>query len=96
VIVACSALVGVAVGTTGVIGFVGLLIPHAVRRIWGSDDRLVIPASAVLGGALLCAFDGAARLGFAVVGSEVPVGAACALMGAPLFAVLLWGSRDRT
>lgn len=96
VVAACSALVGVAVGTTGVIGFVGLLIPHAVRRVLGSDDRVVLPASALLGGALLCAFDGVARVGFVVVGSEVPVGAACALIGAPLFAVLLWGSRDRT
>lgn len=90
VVVACSVLVGVAVGTTGVIGFVGLLIPHAVRRLFSADERIVVPASALVGGGLLCVFDGLARMGFAVVGSEIPVGAACALVGAPLFAVLLW------
>ncbi len=93
VIASCSALVGVAVGTTGVIGFVGLLVPHAVRRLFTVDERGVIPLSALLGGALLCAFDGLARWGFAWVGSEIPVGAACALTGAPLFALLLWRSR---
>lgn len=93
VVGACSALVGVAVGTTGVIGFVGLLIPHGVRRLFTVDERGVIPLSALLGGGLLCVFDGLARWGFAVVGSEIPVGAACALTGAPLFALLLWRSR---
>ncbi len=90
VVGACSALVGVAVGTTGVIGFVGLLVPHAARRLFSSDERTLLPVSALLGGGLLCVFDGLARLGFAVLGSEIPVGAACALVGAPLFAVLLW------
>jgi iron complex transport system permease protein len=93
VICAASALVGVAVGTSGVIGFVGLLVPHAVRRLFTVDERALIPLSALLGGALLCAFDGVARLGFGMFGSEIPVGAACALLGAPAFAVLLWRSR---
>ena len=93
VVAACSALVGVAVGTTGVIGFVGLLVPHAVRRVFVSDERVVVPVSALVGGGVLCVFDGVARLGFTIVGSEVPVGAACALVGAPLFALLLWRTR---
>ncbi|MDP2340975.1 MAG: iron ABC transporter permease [Deltaproteobacteria bacterium] len=93
VVCAASALVGVAVGTSGVIGFVGLLVPHAVRRVFTVDERGVIPLSALLGGGLLCAFDGVARLGFGIFGSEIPVGAACALLGAPAFAVLLWRSR---
>ena len=93
VVVAASALVGVAVGTSGVIGFVGLLVPHAVRLLFSVDERAVLPLSALLGGGLLCAFDGVARLGFGLFGSEVPVGACCALLGAPAFALLLWRKR---
>lgn len=86
---AASILVGVAVASTGVIGFVGLLVPHAVRRLAGSDDRVVIPLSALCGAGTLAALDGVARAAFVVVGSELPVGAMCALLGAPLLAVLL-------
>ena len=68
-------------------------MPHAVRRVFGSDDRRVVLLSALCGGALLCATDGVARVGFAFVGSEIPVGAACALVGAPLFALLVWRTR---
>ncbi len=93
VVVAASALVGVAVGTSGVIGFVGLLVPHAVRRLFSVDERAVLPLSALIGGGLLSAFDGVARLGFGLLGSEIPVGAACALLGAPAFAFLLWRAR---
>jgi iron complex transport system permease protein len=90
VVVAASIVVGAAVASTGVIGFVGLLVPHAVRRLGaGGDDRLVLPLSALTGGGLLAALDGLARAAFALVGSELPVGALCALMGAPALAVLL-------
>ena len=89
VVAATTLLVGVAVSTTGVIGFVGLLVPHAVRRVFVDDDRAVIPLSALCGGALLCGLDGVARAAFALVGSELAVGALCALLGAPAFAILL-------
>ncbi len=89
VVLVCSGLVGVAVATTGVIGFVGLLVPHAVRRVTGDDDRHVVPLSAFVGAGVLAALDGVARAVFAVVGSELPVGAVCALLGAPLLALLL-------
>jgi iron complex transport system permease protein len=90
VVAACTLLVGVAVATTGVVGFVGLLVPHALRRLVDADERALIPASALIGGALLCAVDAAARGAFSVLGSEPPVGALCALLGAPGFAWLLW------
>lgn len=90
VVATASVLVGAAVASTGVIGFVGLLVPHAVRRLGaGGDDRLVLPASAFVGGGLLAGLDGLARAAFVVVGSELPVGALCALFGAPLLALLL-------
>lgn len=86
---AASLLVGVAVASTGVIGFVGLLVPHAVRRVVSADDRVVVPLSALVGAGTLAALDGVARAAFVVVGSELPVGAVCALLGAPVLALLL-------
>ncbi|HEY1099189.1 MAG TPA: iron chelate uptake ABC transporter family permease subunit [Myxococcota bacterium] len=94
VVLAASALVGVAVATTGVIGFVGLLVPHAVRRLFSDDDRAVLPLSALVGGGLLAVLDAVARGVFAVVGSELPTGAVCALLGAPLLALLLVRERQ--
>jgi iron complex transport system permease protein len=91
VVAAASVVVGAAVASTGVIGFVGLLVPHAVRRLGaGGDDRVTLPASALVGGGLLAGLDGVARGAFVVVGSELPVGALCALLGAPLLGLLLW------
>jgi len=90
VIAACTLLVGVAVATSGVVGFVGLLVPHVLRRLSVADERALIATSALLGGATLCAVDAAARGAFVVLGSEPPVGALCALLGAPGFAWLLW------
>jgi iron complex transport system permease protein len=87
---AASLLVGVAVSTSGVVGFVGLVAPHGVRLVCGRDERLVVPASALAGALMLVIFDGLARLSFSIVGSELPTGALCAVFGAPLFAVGLW------
>jgi iron complex transport system permease protein len=90
VLAACTVLVGVAVATTGVIGFVGLLVPHALRRLVSDDERALVPVAALGGGALLCAVDAVGRGAFVVVGGELPAGALCALVGAPGFAWLLW------
>jgi iron complex transport system permease protein len=84
----CAALTAVAVVSAGTIGFVGLITPHAVRLIFRtSDHRIVTPASALLGGTLLATADLAAR----TVASprQLPVGAIMALIGAPMFIVLL-------
>lgn len=71
----------------GPIGFVGLLAPHAVRRLVGPDMRLVMPGSFLFGGALLAACDAAGR--WAAAPLEIPVGALTAVLGGPLFLWLL-------
>jgi iron complex transport system permease protein len=88
--VAASLLVGVAVATTGIIGFVGLIVPHAVRLRFGVDERLLLPASALFGAATLALFDATARASFIVFETELPVGALTAVVGAPVFGVTLW------
>lgn len=89
----CIMLVAVAVGTgvaaAGVIGFVGLVVPHALRLIVGSEHRLLLPASALLGGALLVLADVAARV--AAAPAELPIGIITAMIGAPVFLWLLLG-----
>ena len=69
------------------IGFVGLIVPHAVRRLSGFDHRVVLPASFLLGGAFLVACDAAARI--VVAPSEMPVGILTALIGGPVFIHIL-------
>jgi len=78
-----SLLTAVAVSISGVIGFVGLVVPHINRLILGPNHRTLIPASALLGGGILILSDTLART---VAGStEIPVGVVTALLGAPFF-----------
>jgi iron complex transport system permease protein len=86
---AASAAVGAAVALTGLVGFVGLVVPHAVRIVTGPDHRVVLPASALGGAAFLILCDALARILFRGLGAEPPVGAVTALLGAPLFVLLL-------
>ncbi|NNM72876.1 FecCD family ABC transporter permease [Enterovirga aerilata] len=79
--------VGAAVATAGPVGFVGLVVPHAVRIVAGPDHRVLLPASALLGAALLVAADMVARV--AVAPAELPIGIVTALIGAPYFLWLL-------
>lgn len=82
-----SLLVGVLVSVSGIIGFVGLLIPHICRMIFGVDNRIVIPASFFVGASYLTIADDIARL--VIAPAEIPVGAITALFGAPIFIYLL-------
>lgn len=77
----------IAVSTSGIIGFVGLIMPHISRRIFGSDHRISIPASAILGGTFLVACDTVARTAFTP--AEMPIGTITALIGAPIFIYIL-------
>jgi iron complex transport system permease protein len=86
---AASAAVGIAVAFTGLVGFVGLVVPHAVRLVVGPDHRVVLPASALAGAAFLVLADALARVLFRGLGAEPPVGAITAMIGAPLFVLLL-------
>lgn len=92
----CSALlVATAVSLCGVIGFVGLIVPHLVRLALGADHRLLVPGSALGGAAFLVVADLGARLFFRAANTEPPVGMVTALVGAPLFLHLLL-TRTRT
>jgi iron complex transport system permease protein len=82
-----SVLVGASVAACGAIGFVGLVIPHAVRLAWGNDYRMLLPASMFAGGTFLVLCDTAART--IAAPAELPVGVITALVGVPLFVVLL-------
>ncbi len=87
VYVSASLLTALAVSTSGAIGYVGLLVPHAVRMIFGSDYRLLIPASALCGAIAIVLADTLART--IVSPTELPVGAMTAMAGAPVFIYLL-------
>jgi iron complex transport system permease protein len=82
-----SLLVAASVAACGVIGFIGLIVPHAVRLAWGSDHRLLLPACVLGGGAFLLLADTAART--LAAPAELPVGVVTALLGVPMFIVLL-------
>ncbi|MCX5723305.1 MAG: iron ABC transporter permease [Nitrospirae bacterium] len=89
-----SALItGAVVSVSGMIGFVGMVIPHAVRLMLGADHRLLLPASALVGGMYLMAADTLART--LLSPAEIPVGIITALAGGPFFIYLLVWRKDR-
>lgn len=91
-LVICTALgVGAAVAAAGLIGFVGLVVPHLMRLLVGPDHRLLLPASALAGASLLLLADVAARL--VIAPAELPIGIVTALLGAPFFLYLLLRER---
>lgn len=87
VYLAASLLTGLAVSVSGAIGYVGLLVPHLMRMLFGSDYRLLIPTSALGGAILIVVADTLART--VVAPTELPVGAMTALAGAPVFIYLM-------
>lgn len=94
VVAAATLITAAAVSVSGLIGFVGLVTPHVVRLLVGHSYRLLIPLSALVGGAFLALADVGART--MVAPAELPVGVITALVGAPFFCFVLWhGKRDR-
>lgn len=87
VFIASSLATAVAVTTVGVVGFIGLVVPHLIRIVAGSDHRIVVPASALAGGTLLVLADTLARTIMAP--RQLPVGALTAAIGVPLFLILM-------
>lgn len=87
--VLASLATALAVTTSGAVGFVGLVVPHALRLAIGNDQRLLLPAAALAGGALLLLADTAART--LVAPQQLPVGLLTALIGVPSFLLLLLG-----
>lgn len=91
-LVFCTALgVGAAVAAAGLIGFVGLVVPHMVRLLSGPDHRVLLPASLLAGASLLLFADLIARL--ALAPAELPIGIVTAFIGAPFFLFLLLRGR---
>lgn len=82
-----SLMIGTLVSVSGIIGFVGLLIPHICRMLFGTDNRLVFVASFLIGASYLTVADTIARV--IIAPAELPVGAITALIGAPIFIYLL-------
>jgi len=91
--IAASLVAGTAIAFSGPIGFVGLIVPHAIRLIVGADNRLVLPASFFAGGAFLIICDTLARTLLAP--TELPVGVITALLGGPFFLWLLMKRKYR-
>jgi iron complex transport system permease protein len=89
--VVTSLLVGASVSLCGLIGFVGLIVPHLARILYGADNRISLPAAALIGGILLmvCEFAAGNLLSFETLNTRLPVGAVTALIGAPVFVWLL-------
>lgn len=89
--IAVSLMVGACVAICGPIGFVGLMVPHVCRLVFGARHRVLIPASALAGGALLVVCDTLARTALNMV--ELPIGVITSLLGAPFFLWLLYAGR---
>lgn len=91
VVVAASLATAAAVAVSGLIAFVGIIVPHAIRLTAGASYRLVLPLSVLFGGAFLVIADVAART--VAAPAEVPIGVITAFVGAPFFGVVMWTSR---
>jgi iron complex transport system permease protein len=85
-----SILTGAVNALTGPIGFVGLIVPHALRLAFGADHRILAPASFLLGAAFLAICDTVSRM--ALAPAEIPVGVITAMLGGPFF---IWILRTR-
>ncbi len=94
IVVAASLTTAAAVAFAGIIGFVGLAVPHVVRLLWGSDYRRLIPLSIIVGAALLLFADILART--IIAPQEVPLGVVTAMFGAPFFLWLLRRTKRQT
>ena len=92
IVILCAVAVGIGVALTGVIAFVGLIVPHLVRVVLGSNHAVVIPCSALAGGLLLLVADTFSRTLFAPI--ELPVGILTALLGGPFFLYLILRSQQ--
>ena len=92
--VAASLLVGAAVSVAGMVGFVGLIVPHIVRRLVGADFRIVLPLCGLGGATFLMLADTVTRLTFLLIGTEIPVGVITAFAGAPFFGGLLLSGKS--
>jgi iron complex transport system permease protein len=96
IFLAASLLTGAAVAISGPIGFVGIVVPHVLRLLFGPDHRMLLVTSALLGSAFLVSADAVTRLSFRFIGTEPTVGVLTALLGAPFFLVVLRRRGERS
>lgn len=92
ILILVSVIVAVQVAVSGIIGWVGLIVPHMARMLVGPDHRVLMPASLLIGGIYLLLIDDLART---LTGTEIPLGILTALVGTPVFALLLRNSQMR-
>jgi iron complex transport system permease protein len=93
IFVISTLMVAAVVSVSGIIGFVGLIVPHAIRMIFGSDNRIVVPFSAISGAMFLIICDTLARV--IVPPSEIPVGIITSIFGVPFFVYLLYKTKKK-
>jgi iron complex transport system permease protein len=93
IFVVSSLLVGSAIAAAGPIGFIGLVVPHALRALVGADHRLLLPASILGGATVLVVCDTLART--VMVPAQLPTGAVTAVLGVPFFVLILVGHKHR-
>lgn len=93
IIIFSAMAVGISVSLAGMIGFIGLVVPHVIRVSFYADNKLVLPASVICGALLLLVADLIART--IVSPSELPIGVVCALLGAPFFIAMLLGAKRK-
>ena len=93
IFVISTLMVAAVVSVSGIIGFVGLIVPHAIRMIFGSDNRVVVPFSAIVGAIFLIICDTLARV--IVPPSEIPVGIITSIFGVPFFIYLLYKTKKK-
>jgi iron complex transport system permease protein len=91
ILVGGSMVTGAAVAVSGTIGFVGLVVPHMVRLVWGADHRHVLPLSFINGATLLIICDLVSRT--IIAPTELPIGVITAFIGAPVFAFIFFRQR---
>ncbi|ATP59257.1 Fe3+-siderophore ABC transporter permease [Pedobacter ginsengisoli] len=93
IIILATMAVGASVAMAGIIGFIGLIIPHIIRMTFTADHRIVIPGSALLGGALLTGADLIART--IVAPAELPIGILTAMIGVPVFIYIIISEKNK-
>ena len=92
VVALCALVVVAQVSVSGIVGWVGLIVPHLARMLVGPDHRRLLPAAGLLGGVFTLGMDDIAR---SAASEELPIGLLTALVGTPVFAVLFWRTQGR-
>lgn len=94
VYICATALIGLSITLVGIITFIGLVIPHIIKKIFYKDMRLVIPISAITGSIVMVLLDLLSKIIFPLVHTQLPIGTLSALIGAPVFIIILFNKEN--